>query len=166
MRNLIRRSRLWWLMPCLLMVLSLSWVAEQTTARATGEPNSCSGQQFTDVCPGDWYYPYVSDLVNRGAITGYGDSTFRPGNTITRGQIIKVIVIASGLDASIPGSPTFADVPTSSPFFNWVEIAAANSAVSGYACGGPGEPCDGQQRPYFRPNQAVNRGQIAKMLVQ
>src|SRR5207302_1408464 len=36
--------------------------------------------------------------------------------------------------------------------------------VSGYSCGGPGEQCDGQSRPYFRPYAEVTRGQLAKIL--
>ena len=36
--------------------------------------------------------------------------------------------------------------------------------VSGYPCGGAGEPCDPQNRPYFRPSNNVTRGQIAKII--
>jgi hypothetical protein len=144
------------------------WFAsDRHTVQATADnPTSCTGQRFSDVCPADWFYPYVLDLVNRSAISGYGDNTFRPGNTITRGQIVKVLVISAGLDAALPSSATFSDVPTTNGFFSWVEKAVANGVSSGYACGGPGEPCDAQNRPYFRPNVAVNRGQIAKMIVQ
>ena len=35
--------------------------------------------------------------------------------------------------------------------------------ISGYACGNP-EPCDSQDRPYFRPGAEVSRGQIAKIV--
>ena len=36
--------------------------------------------------------------------------------------------------------------------------------VSGYACGGPGETCNGNQQPYFRPGSNGTRGQMSKML--
>jgi hypothetical protein len=36
--------------------------------------------------------------------------------------------------------------------------------VSGYPCGGAGEPCDGAEDPYFRPGLNVTRGQISKMV--
>jgi hypothetical protein len=36
--------------------------------------------------------------------------------------------------------------------------------MSGYPCGGPGEPCDEENRPYFRWNAQVTRGQAAKIV--
>jgi hypothetical protein len=36
--------------------------------------------------------------------------------------------------------------------------------VSGYPCGGPGEPCGGGNLPYFRPNNNVTRGQLSKIV--
>lgn len=41
---------------------------------------------------------------------------------------------------------------------------ACRGIVSGYGCGGEGEPCDEQNNPYFRPNINVTRGQIAKIV--
>ncbi len=38
--------------------------------------------------------------------------------------------------------------------------------MSGYGCGGSGEPCDGRQRPYFRPGEGATRGQAAKIVSQ
>ncbi|HET8626971.1 MAG TPA: S-layer homology domain-containing protein, partial [Thermomicrobiales bacterium] len=43
-----------------------------------------------------------------------------------------------------------------------IEAAAAAGIVSGYTCGGPGEPCPGA---YFRPNNDVTRGQLSKIVV-
>jgi len=59
-------------------------------------------------------------------------------------------------------TPTFRDVPTTNPFYSWIETAAHNDIVSGYNCGGPGEPCPGV---YFRPNNLVTRGQLSKITV-
>jgi hypothetical protein len=36
--------------------------------------------------------------------------------------------------------------------------------MQGYACGGPGEPCDGANRNYFRPFNNVTRGQTSKIV--
>ena len=39
--------------------------------------------------------------------------------------------------------------------------------VGGYPCGGPAEPCVGPtNRPYFRPNNPVTRGQMSKIAAQ
>ena len=120
---------------------------------------------FTDVHTTDYFYVPVQYLYCRGVISGYGDNTFRPYNQTTRAQMVKIVVLGFGLPSTTPagGDYTFADVPTSFPFFAVIETAAANNIVSGYACGGPGEPCDPQSRPYFRPYKNVTRGQLAKI---
>src|SRR5439155_797077 len=41
---------------------------------------------------------------------------------------------------------------------------ASRGYISGYACGGPGEPCvPPGNLPYFRPNNNATRGQISKI---
>jgi hypothetical protein len=120
---------------------------------------------FTDVCPGDWFYSYVLDLYNVGAISGYPDGTFRPANLLSRAQAMKVLVLALNLDASLPSTATFADVPNGSTFYTFVEIGFASGLTTGYPCGGPGEPCDSQSRPYFRAGNNVTRAQLAKMTI-
>jgi hypothetical protein len=42
--------------------------------------------------------------------------------------------------------------------------AACPGSVSGYACGGPGEPGDDPRRPYFRQANNATRGQIAMIV--
>ena len=50
------------------------------------------------------------------------------------------------------------------PFWLWIERLAAHGAISGYTCGGPGEPCvPPGNRPYFRWGANATRGQIAKI---
>ena len=60
---------------------------------------------------------------------------------------------------------TIADVPTGAWYYGWVESAYARNVFAGYQCGGPGEPCDAQNRPYFRPSGSVTRAQTAKIVV-
>ena len=166
------RGRVWqwgaaWAVLALVVLGSASGASQAAGwAGDKSKPNSCAGERFSDVCPGDWFYSYVTALANLGAINGYGDGTFRPYNTITRGQTMKVLVTALGLSAPLPTTPTFQDVPATQPFYLWVEVGAARGVVSGYACGAAGEPCDAGNRPYFRPGNNVNRGQLAKMIVQ
>jgi len=133
------------------------------TPGATSTP--CAANSYSDVPFGSIFYPYVHDLSVRGAISGYGDCTFRPFNNITRAQIAKVIMLADGYQLIAPPNPDFEDVAANSAFYSVIETAFQNGIISGYACGGPGEPCDSQNRPYFRPNTNVTRGQIAKMVV-
>jgi hypothetical protein len=61
-----------------------------------------------------------------------------------------------------PCAVAFNDVPGGSPFYTYVRCLACRGVVSGYPCGGPGEPCPGS---YFRPGALVTRGQVSKMVV-
>jgi hypothetical protein len=58
----------------------------------------------------------------------------------------------------------FADLPNPSTFYEYIECLACRDIISGYACGGSGEPCNPSHDPYFRPNANITRGQIAKMV--
>jgi hypothetical protein len=49
---------------------------------------------FTDVPFGSTFYEFVETAANKGAISGYSDRTFRPGNNATRGQIAKITYLA------------------------------------------------------------------------
>ena len=137
---------------------------------ATGTPAATETPcplSFSDVHATDYFYQPVLYLACNGVISGYADGTFRPYNNTTRAQMVKIVVLGFGLPITTPaaGGNTFADVPTTFPFFDVIETAAAGQIVSGYACGGPGEPCDGANRPYFRPYADVTRGQLAKIVV-
>jgi len=46
----------------------------------------------------------------------------------------------------------------------WVNRLARHGILTGYPCGGPGEPCGPDNLPYFRPNNHATRGQIAKII--
>ena len=135
-----------------------------TAAPPTATPPAATatpcGLSFDDVHATDYFYRPVLDLACAGVISGYADGTFRPYNQTTRAQMVKIVVLGFGVPITTPpaGGQTFADVAPGSAFFAVIETAAADGIVSGYACGGPGEPCDGAQRPYFRPYANVTRG--------
>jgi hypothetical protein len=146
------------------------------TAGLTAVPTT---QTFEDVPPGSTFYPWIEQLSNLGVISGYpcggaGEPCvppgnrpyFRPYNDVTRGQITKFVVLAAALPVVTPAGPRFADVPPTHPFYATIETAALYGVVGGYPCGGPGEPCDPQNRPYYRSGQSVTRAQFAKMLFQ
>jgi hypothetical protein len=107
---------------------------------------------FTDVLPFQWHYRYIETAAARHVIGGYADGTFRPDNHVTRGQLCKIIVLASGWQLVRPARPTFSDVPPGSTFYEYVETAFAHSIISGYADG------------TFRPDNNATRGQLSKML--
>lgn len=131
--------------------------------------------QFADVQEGSTFYEFVRCLACRGIINGYAcggagepcnggnEPYFRPNNNVTRGQIAKIVANAAGF-ADPATIQTFEDVPLGSTFYEFVERLAARSVIGGYACGGAGEPCGPENRPYFRPNGNTTRGQLAKIV--
>ena len=49
-----------------------------------------------DVRTTDWYATYVTDLLAAGVLTGYEDNTFRAANNVTYGEILKLVMLATG----------------------------------------------------------------------
>jgi hypothetical protein len=125
-------------------------------------PTACP-VQFTDVPVGSTYYPYVSCLACRGIVSGYADGTFKPNDPVTRGQLSKIVSSAAGFSDPQP-TQMFQDVPVGSTFQLYIGRLASRGYVSGYPCGGVGEPCvPPGNLPYFRPNNHATRGQISKI---
>ncbi|MGI8588371.1 MAG: Kelch repeat-containing protein, partial [Chloroflexia bacterium] len=141
------------------------------TATPTTPPNTATPtatactNPFSDVHQSDYFYTPVLYLYCHGVVSGYSDGTFRPYAYTTRSQMVKIVVLGFQKAITTPagGAHTFADVLPGNNFFNVIETAAAHHIVSGYDCGGPGEPCDSLNRPYFRPYDYVTRGQLAKI---
>ncbi len=139
----------------------------------TPVPPRCPGERFTDVCPGDYFYQYILDLSDLGIIGGYNTvppcagpahiPCFRPDLWSTRGQIAKIISLAAGFNEDVTGQ-TFEDVPPNHTFYLYIERMASRGIIAGYPCGAPGEPCNANNDPYFRPGNTVSRGQVCKMV--
>jgi hypothetical protein len=124
----------------------------------------CCPIYFPDVPIINTFYPFIRCLACRDILSGYADGNFRPNNPVTRGQLSKIVSNSAGF-SDPPGAQLFQDVPPGSTFHDWVQRLASRSIMSGYACGGVGEPCvPPQNRPYFRPNNNATRGQISKIV--
>jgi hypothetical protein len=68
---------------------------------------------------------------------------------------------AAGFSEPVSGQ-TFQDVPPSQTFYEFIERLTTRGYMTGYNCGGVGEPCLG--RPYFRPFANATRGQTSKIV--
>lgn len=55
-----------------------------------------SSTSLRDVKTTDWYATYVTDLMAAGVLTGYEDNTFRSTNNVTYGEILKLVMLATG----------------------------------------------------------------------
>jgi hypothetical protein len=135
------------------------------TVFAPNQPILVANTRFWDVPQGYWAYNYIDALATEGAIGGYSDGSFQPGNNATRAQLSKIVVLAFDMPLLNPATATFQDVQPGSTFYQYVETAAAQNLVNGYPCGGTGEPCvPPGNKPYFRPGNSITRAQIAKIV--
>jgi kumamolisin len=125
--------------------------------------NTTGGPHFTDVAADSTFYQYIETLYNAGIISGYSDGTFRPGNPVTRGQLSKMASLAFNFNETVTNQ-TFQDVPPGSTFYDYIGRLSGRGIINGYACGGAGEPCGPGNLPYFRPSNAVTRGQLSKIV--
>lgn len=104
-------------------------------------PDGIYTASFADVESDAWYNKYIGYLEDLDVLNGYEDGTFRPMNTITRGEISAVITRAQKLEV-IPYSGKFSDVFDTDWAKDYIETLASKNIVGGYEDGtfGPYAP--------------------------
>jgi hypothetical protein len=145
-----------------------------STPAPTSTPLANCTIRFTDVQPGSTFYSYATCLACLGVVGGYpcggtgepcdqqNSPYFRPGNSVTRGQLAKIVSQSAGFSDPVSGQ-SFQDIPPGSTFYTYTERLTAHGVMSGYPCGGVSEPCGPGNLPYFRPGNNATRGQISKI---
>ena len=85
-------------------LLSLSLVAIMVFSLV---PTAYAGQlKFKDLSSSHWAYKAVDKMTDKDIVTGYGDGSFKPNNTVTYAEFIKMAVVAATgepLEASSEG---------------------------------------------------------------
>ena len=116
--------------------------------------------RYSDVPPGNAFYSYIECLSSHRAVNGLfswvndqHDNEYRPGESITRADAVKDLVRAMGFTLQFPATPTFTDVPRSSPYYRYIETAVRLGILSGY------------DDHTFRPDNHLTRGQMCKVIV-
>ncbi|HEX8218574.1 MAG TPA: S-layer homology domain-containing protein [Chloroflexia bacterium] len=143
-------------------------LVERYTSLCPPLPPACA-ITFSDVLADNTFYPAVRCTACMGIANGYADGTFRPGETVTRGQMAKMTSNAAGFSDPIeyagPDYSVWADVPVTHTFFIYTQRLAIHDAVEGYRCGEdmPPDRC-GYNLQYFHPAEKVTRGQAAQFV--
>ena len=84
-------------------VLTESSIASgNVTATAAWSANSYTGTTYSDVKPGDWFYDYVMELSAQGIGGGNGDGTFAPNRATSTGEMLKLVLLATGHKQQAP----------------------------------------------------------------
>lgn len=97
-------------------------------------PDGMYATSFPDVDGDAWFNKHIGYLENLNVLTGYEDGTFRPYDTITRGEIAAVIARAQKYDV-IPTISTFADVTDADWAKDYIMTLANKGIVGGYGDG-------------------------------
>lgn len=131
---------------------------------------TAGASKFSDVDKGSALANTVQCLVCRGIVSGYPDGTFRPTGTLSRGELAKMVSNAAGFTEKIDYQ-AFQDVSPADPFYVYLNRLYIRGYISGYACGGAGEPCIGGDavggnKPYFRPAAEATRAQEAVLVAR
>ncbi|MCF7905711.1 S-layer homology domain-containing protein [Candidatus Gracilibacteria bacterium] len=110
---------------------------------------------FPDVPERSWFNNYVATAVMKGIVNGYGDGTFKPENTISRAEFLKVALEAANVelpsDISVDSYP---DVRTDDWFAPYFEIAKKYGFLSV------------QRGGYIVPSQPITRSEAANVIYE
>lgn len=108
---------------------------------------------FKDVSTKSGHYKAITWMEYNDIVGGYKDGSFKPGKSITRGEMAKIIF---GVAAKEGYTPTpgvgFSDVAADHNFAKEITWLKDKGIVDGYKGGG------------FRPGQEISRGEVAKIL--
>ena len=118
-------------------------------------PTTTYSQVFSDVPTSYWAFDYISEMTDRGVLSGYPDGKFYPNKKVTRAEFAKIMTCAAGIPASYMLYSHYDDVDNQewcSPY-----IEAARYYLSGYESNG---------KTYYLPNNSALREDIAVALVK
>lgn len=101
-----------------------------------------------------WAKSDIYYLTGKDIISGVSDNQFSPDNDITRGEFVKLIAGAAGVDVSAYTNSPFADVKSTDWYAPYVAWAEKNKVVNGI---------DAES---FAPNAKISREQMAVILIR
>lgn len=131
-----------------LLIMGTLFIAKTDISVYADEISKEKMQKTSDI-NGHWAYSQISNFMNKGYINGYPDGTFRPENSITRAEFVKIL------------NKTFNLRNGSGKVFNdtvnhWakkeIDIAVTNGV------------CNGTSPTTFEPDTPITREQAAKMI--
>ncbi|WP_338449575.1 S-layer homology domain-containing protein [Niallia oryzisoli] len=104
---------------------------------------------YADVTESTFGYDVIAKMTQEGVFAGNNQS-FNPGNTLTRAEMAKVLVLAFKLKGT--GSKSFNDVGNDYWAASYISTLAENGITIGYSNGS------------FKPNDPITRAEFSIML--
>ena len=131
-------------------------VTRAAAAIMIGRALDLNGEQrktkFPDVGAEQVASGYIASAVAEGIIQGYPDGTYRPNETVTRGQM--AIFLSRAFDLTVEADAPFTDISASMASYPHIKRILAENITQGY----PDNT--------FRPNVKVTRAQFSAFLAR
>lgn len=119
---------------------------------AVAPTQASAAVSFSDVKETNTHYANILNLAERGVISGYEDGTFRPGDSIKRGNAAKIIAGVLGLDTTNVKNPGFKDVSVNNSNYGAIAALAGLGIINGF------------EDNTYRANDTLTRGQMSKII--
>ena len=120
--------------------------------RALGLDGTQRETKFPDVGASSVASGYIQSAVEAGIISGFTDGSFKPNQSVTRGQLAIFLSRAFKLEDSVP--VTFKDVSSNTAAYPHIGKLLAAKITTGY------------EDNTFRPNVVVTRGQFSAFMAR
>jgi hypothetical protein len=120
-----------------------------------------STQQFTDVAPSLQYFDYITLMYANGITAGCNTSPlmYCPNSPVTRAQMAVFVVaaldVATGSTLTYGQTPYFQDLPSTNPFFPFVQRIKELGITAGCS----------SNPPMFCPDQSITLDQMSVFMV-
>jgi len=137
------------IIPLLLAVVLL------LQASVTASAVTTSNTSFSDVSQNDWFYDNLNKLSTLGIIKGYPDGTFKPNNTLTRGEFIKMLTMV----AEIWSAKKLTGVHWAESEWNALNDNGLLEVSTGYSSSGTLFPCTAKA-----PDTPITRYEMAFLI--
>jgi len=121
---------------------------------------------FDDVPLFAWYAPYIRKAKDLGLTKGYADGTFKPEQPINRAEAVHLLVKAFGFDvakvskANEGKEKKYKDLLSDQWYYPAVRFSIQNDLLGGI------RTREGNIVPYFKPERAMTRGEMAELAVK
>lgn len=120
-------------------------------------PVQATSLNLRDVPVGDSDRAAISFLNAHDVVYGYPDGTFHPDANVSRAELVKIVLEASGdghaaLAGATGNAVVYTDVPATHTLAPYILLAASRGSISGYGDGS------------FHPDAQVTRGEAAKIV--
>ncbi len=109
-------------------------------------------KDFQDVNRNDWFAKYVTTAFEKGLVSGYPGDYFKPANSITKAEFLKMALLAKGINPRDSKFAPYRDVPADSWYEPYFSFARNNGLLAPDSQG------------YIKPNKTISRIEAAQIL--